>query len=219
MHDKSTLVKPTLFAILLGAAPALSADDAWYVGLNGAFTDLDVSSLDVDLPQAGAGRASIDTDSGYGFGFSFGRELAEHWRVELEYNYRSNDVSSISLPAGEPISEGDYASTILAGNVHYLFRDAGDTWRPYLGAGFGWITEVDLDLRDGDANESFSGDGTAWQVMGGVSYRPSDNWRIDFEARYLGSSDITLDPEAGAVGSIRADYSLYSIGASLKYAF
>jgi hypothetical protein len=48
MHDKSTLVKPTVFAILLSAAPALSADDAWYVGLNGAFTDLDVSSLDVD---------------------------------------------------------------------------------------------------------------------------------------------------------------------------
>ena len=56
--------------------------------------------------------------------------------------------------------------------------------------------------------------------MAGISYQPSENWSIDFEARYLTASDIDMDVEQGRYGGrITADYDVFSLGAVARYRF
>jgi len=207
-------------ALVMLVAPAAPAEDRWYADVTGGITFLDVSSLDVDLDDGAVGRADLDSDNGFGFGGALGREIADTWRVEAELMYRTNEHSALDLPDGRSLTEGDYSSLIVSANGFYLFGDRTSSLRPFVGVGLGWIQEIDVDFEEGGVESSFSGDGLAWSVMGGVSWRPSDRWSVDLEARYLGAWDLTMDGEEGPVGGrVKADYRLFSVGAGLTVRF
>ena len=166
------------------------------------------------------GSAPVDADSGYTMGAVFGREFGGRWRVEGEFRYRTNEFASVDLPDGSRITDGDFSSGALGVNGYWLFGEVDAAWRPFVGAGLAWMQEIDLDLADDPVNGSYSGDGTAWQLMGGVTWAPSDRWRFDFEARYLDAGSVTMDSERGALGGrIDADYSLFEVTAEATYRF
>jgi opacity protein-like surface antigen len=220
MHLMRTTLTTTALALTLVAAPSVQADDRWYVDVTGAITFLDVSSVDVDLDDGTFGTADLDSDTGFAFGGAFGREIDDRWRVEAELMYRTNDHEALTLPDGRVLTEGDYSSLIVSANGYYLFGDPSSAWRPFVGVGAGWIQEIDIDFEEAGVESSFSGDGFAWQAMAGVSWRASDRWSFDLEARYLGAGDIDMDGEEGPVGGrMTADYSLFSvaIGASVRF--
>jgi outer membrane autotransporter protein len=197
----------------------VQADDAWYGGVTLGLTNNGVSSVELDTGIVN-GPASIDTDLGYTAGLVLGREFGGRWRVEGEFRYRTNQLDSVDLPGGGRITDGDYSSGALGVNGYYLFGDVGAKWRPFLGAGIAWMEEIDMDLEDDPINESYSGDGTAWQLMGGMSWNVSSRWSIDFEARYLDAGSISMDAENDAsTGRIKADYNLFEVTAEATYRF
>lgn len=196
-----------------------AADDRWYVGATGGFTSNPVSTLDFDSDGL-EGRGSADADTGYTMGAVFGREFDGRWRLEGEFRYRTNEFASVDLPGGSRIDEGDFSSGALGLNAYWLFGDPSSAWRPFVGAGMAWMEEIDLDLAQSPVNGSYSGDGTAWQVMGGVSWMLSERWNLDFEARYLDAGSVTMDAERGALGGrIAADYSLFEVTADISWRY
>ena len=197
----------------------VQADNDWYLGVTLGLTNNGVSSVDLDTGVLD-GVASIDTDNGYTAGLVVGREFADHWRVEGEFRYRTNQLDSVDLPDSSRISDGDYSSGALGVNGYYLFGESDAKWRPFLGAGFAWMEEIDMDLEGDPINESYSGDGTAWQLMGGVSWNISSRWSVDFEARYLDAGSITMDAEKdSSAGRIKADYDLFELTAEATWRF
>jgi opacity protein-like surface antigen len=201
------------------AATSLHADNDWYVGATGGITSNGVSSLDVMTDDL-SGRASADADNGYTMGAVFGREFDGRWRLEGEFRYRTNEFASVDLPDGSRITNGDFSSGALGVNAYWLFGDTNANWRPFIGAGLAWMQEIDLDLAEDPVNGSYSGDGTAWQAMGGVTWALNDRWNFDFEARYLDAGSVSMDSERGDLdGRIDADYSLFEVTAEATFRF
>jgi opacity protein-like surface antigen len=221
-NRKNLTLKSTELAVMLGALMATGvalAEDRWYVGATTGFTNNGVSSLDISADGLD-GQATANADNGYTLGAVFGREFDDRWRLEGEFRYRTNELSSVDLPGGGSISDGDFSSAAIGLNGYWLFGEANSTWRPFVGAGVAWMQEIDLDLAEAPINGSYSGDGTAWQLMGGVNWRLSDRWGIDFEARYLDAGNVTMDAERGPLGgSIQADYSVFEVTAKANWRF
>ncbi len=217
-HTKKRSVALVFLGLCLVSGAAI-AEDSWYVGAVAGFTGNSVSSLEMDTDGI-EGRASADADNGYTMGAVFGRDFGGQWRLEGEFRYRTNEFASVDLPDGSLIGDGDFSSGALGLNGYWFFREVSDTWRPFVGAGLAWMQEIDLDLAEPPVNGSYSGDGTAWQLMGGVAWMPSEKWSLDFEVRYLDAGSVTMDAERGNLkGRIGADYSLFEVTADLSWRF
>ena len=220
--NKQRVLKRASQVAVLGAcmvASAAIAEDRWYVGATAGLVTNDASSLNLDV-EGLDGRAAADTDNGYTMGAVFGREFDGRWRLEGEFRYRTNEFASVDLPDGSRIGNGDFSSGALGLNGYWLFGDTDASWRPFVGAGLAWMQEIDLDLADDPVNGSYSGDGTAWQLMAGASWMFSDRWSLDLEARYLDAGNVTMDAERGPLaGRIEADYSVLEFTAEATWRF
>lgn len=109
---------------------------------------------------------------------------------------------------------GDYASVAVTGNAIYSFTTSG-AWRPYVGAGLGFLQEIDADLQPaiGEVNDRGA---FAYQVLGGVGYRLSDAIELTLEGRYLGTSGVELE---GGGQSFEADYDHMGVLFGLRWQF
>lgn len=190
---RSLLLTTSLLAITPMAA---AADGTYYAKLFGGFSDLQTDTLGF-----GGTVTDADFDAGGVFGGAVGFDYAgSPWRAELEYSYRSSDVTPPSTVGGA----GDIASTTLMVNGVYTFG-AGGSWTPYAGAGIGVLTEVDLDIGSGPAAGEYEDSGVfAVQIMVGAEYTVSDRVGLFGELRYLTAGPQTLESDAGA--RIETDY-------------
>ena len=145
-------------------------------------------------------------DGGFLAGAAIGYRLSNHWRLEAEYTYRTNDVDSFESGGTTLADGGDYASTSLLLNVLYDF----DTdWRldPYVGVGFGTATEIDIDLEGPTfpQEQSFSGESPAAQFMIGGRGRWTDSLDYFVEGRFYRAFDPDLGGEGNA-GNVESEY-------------
>jgi opacity protein-like surface antigen len=215
-------VKPIgvlLVACSLTAIENVAAEDMWYAGVTAGFTETGVSSLFTELDGLN-GRAKVSASSGFTTGAVLGREFDDRWRLEGEFRYRTNALDSVNLSTGERISDGDFSSGALGVNAYWLFGDDSARWRPFVGAGLAWMQEIDIDLESDPVNGSYSGDGTAWQLMGGVNWAFNERWSLDLEARYLDAGSIRMVAEKDALaGNVIADYAIFELTADLIWRF
>ncbi len=180
-----------LVPILAALAAHAHAQDGFYVeGFGGASA---IADTELDFGATSPEEAfSAGPVAGGAVGFDY---AGSPWRSELEFTYRS---------AGPDDLDGDFASTALAVNGYYEFGAAGAV-RPYLGAGLGYVTEIDLDVEGGpDAGEYADRGGALWQAMAGIRFPVSDRLTVAGELRYFDAGRRTLDGDAG---SVRAEYS------------
>ncbi len=186
------MIRSLLAALALAtlATPALSQDGFYVEGFAGGSF---LSDTDLDFDAASPGEAfSAGPIAGGAVGFDYANSP---WRSELEFAYRSGDADELT---------GDFASTVLALNGYYEVVGAGAA-RPYLGAGLGYVTEIDFDVEGGAGAGEYSDRGGAlWQVMAGVRYPLSDSLTVAGELRYFDAGSRTLD---GGARSLKADYS------------
>jgi hypothetical protein len=72
-------------------------------------------------------------------------------------------------------------------------------FRPYVGAGLGYVQEIDIDLKNvGGVETSYSQDGEiAYQLIAGTSYGLTENWDLTADVRYMRVDSINLKREAG----------------------
>ncbi|MEM1202568.1 MAG: OmpW family outer membrane protein [Acidobacteriota bacterium] len=189
-------------ALLLG--PSAGADDRYLKAVFGAGNLDDGGSLAVDDPRF-VGDAEADYGTGFASGLAFGAHLSPRWVVEGEYLYRTSDFDRAVFADGETFEDGNYASVVLSGSVYYLFGDDDDRLRPYVGAGLGWIQEVDVDFERGGEEISFETDDFGVQGMVGLRWRLGEKFLLDLQGRWLSASDITMEAEEGD-GRVIADY-------------
>ncbi|MEM7295481.1 MAG: outer membrane beta-barrel protein [Pseudomonadota bacterium] len=207
----ATLVNLTcaiaLALTLGGQAQADSAGGGYYVELFGG------SSSIADTALSGA----VVGTSGFGGGQAFGGAVGYAYggtplRAELEYTYRNGEAD------GAAGVTGDYASTIVALNGYYDFRPIGGAGVvPYIGAGFGYITEIDFDVAGGAAPGEYSErGGFGYQLMLGAAYPVSDRWSLTAEVRYFDAGSQTL---TSTTGSLSAEYQTLDIalGTALRF--
>ena len=117
--------------------------------------------------------------------------------------------------------DGNIASNVFFVNAYYpLYQQR--SWRIYLGAGVGWVQELDIDLEEGSLERSYSGDGDlAYQLIGQVEYQLSSGVSVAGELRWSDVGSPSLDgEEGGALGIVdNFDYTPVSFGLSLQYRF
>ena len=209
------LIAIVAIAITMTTTPVLAGER--YLKLVAGIGDLDDGgSLDIDDP-----RFSEAIDSSYDLGFrsglAFGWRLNDSFTFELEYLYSTNDLDEVVFADGQRFSEGNYASVVISANGYYFFR-AGQSFRPYVGAGLGWVQEVDIDFEENGEEISFETDDFGFQVMAGLLWDIGDRWSFDLQARYLTVSDLEMVAEEGS-GLVTADYEPLSLLAGLSYRF
>ena len=165
---------------------------------------------DTDVRGAVTGQASFE--AGPIFGAALGYDAGDRWlRPEIEFAYRSGDADA--FVGG---TAGDFASTTLMINGYHDFDRVG-AWTPYVGAGVGYVTEIDFDISGGIAAGEYNDrGGFAWQAMAGAGYAVSDRIGLSGELRYFDAGSRTLtDP----VNTITADYATFEVVLGVRYRF
>jgi len=131
---------------------------AWYIRPEGGWTSLNsttgrVSGVEFTGPNGGGfttpgtGNPEKNFNSGFNVGARGGYQWGP-WRGELEYSYRNNESSSVTLPQFGFTTSGSHASgesttnTIMANGI-YDFGTWGWNWwvpvTPHIGAGIGGV--------------------------------------------------------------------------------
>lgn len=211
----------SLFALLAGlccAGTSAASDPGWYAGAVFGTTGQAKQSLRFDGGASESGNARFGSDflAGGTAGYAFGNG----WRVEGEFVYQSVARDNMPFAAPDLQGDGNYASTSLAVNALYDFNLFGSPRaRTYVGAGLVLLTEVDIDFETSSGERSFSGDGTAFQLLAGVRYDLGERWYLDLGWRQLYGADLTLDGEGATAGRVRGDYEPWAVtlGAGLRF--
>lgn len=214
-----SLLALTIASFLYTANSALANEGEWYLRANTGLSLMDDTRGQSQSVGSIDGSTKVELDDGFFAGMAVGYRYGPNWAAEISWDYRSND-SETTLADGTEFIDGNYASNIFYLNGLYHFT-ARESWEPYVGAGVGWIEEIDIDLENAGGEISYSGNGDfGLQVFAGVNYLIDDNWAINGEVRYGDFDDIDLDGEAGATGKIESlDYapSTLQIGALYRF--
>jgi len=218
----SSFTKPfvlALFAALSTTAvlPVMAQDRAGlYVSAYGGSSSLASTSLSesrTSLPTL-TGQAAFG--SGSAFGGAWGYRYGNGWAAELAWDYRSHAVKRIG---STPVT-GDFASTTAFVNGYYRFQKVGSV-RPFVGAGLGYVTEMDMDLsRNGATQEYTRRGGLAVQAVVGGEVDVTDRWSVSADLRWsrMGSKSFTSTDAQAALGG-QPKYQPTSIQLGVTYRF
>jgi len=213
---------------------------AWYFGGETGWTILEdqtgtLTSVGVVPPRGtiAAGNASLGQsfNDGLSAGVRAGYEWGP-WRVEEEFRFTENPLTSISLGPSTFLPTGTSARVGGARDAYALMTNAiydfnvGWALTPHLGAGVGAVT-----LHDSISPKPFSlfGPGAGgrhissssttefgYQGIAGVRYNINPSLAFDLDYRYLATSDPTF---RSVFGPYTSGYSTHSLIASLSVRF
>lgn len=180
------------------------------------------TAADLSFPSEGfldATSGDVSPGTGFWTGASFGWDLNERWALELAWDYRSNENDEASFDNGQTYEEGNLASSIVYLNALYHFRKPDRKLTPYVGAGLGWVEEVDVDFELDGIEQSFSSSSVAWQLIGGLEMPLSKRWKWFAEARYgqTGSEDLEQELGDGILRGIDQSALSLSAGVTLRF--
>jgi opacity protein-like surface antigen len=216
----SVVAKTALVIACLISSGPLWAQGNYYLKPHAGFS----MAQDNDFGQngvAGAGATGDGSyDGGFATGLAFGYRYGNGFSAEIDWEYRRNDIDSVVFSDGTRFSKGDLASNIVSLNVYYTFAEAFGKVRPFIGAGIGWVEEVDLDLESGGVENSYSSDGDiAWRLMAGLETPLAQNWRLQGEVRYTRVAGVDLEQESGTGRITDLDYDTWTVGIGVIYDF
>ena len=198
---------------------SLADTDGWFLRAHGGYSQLSDIDADTSGIVSEPAGADISIDGGFTAGAGVGYRYNQRWAVELAWEYRSNE-SETDLVGFENYPDGNLASNTFFLNGYYHFARSG-RWDPYLGAGLGWLQEIDIDLEGNGPERSYSGDGdTGFQVFAGANYEIAERWLLQGEVRYTAFTDLDLEAESGAQGDISSlDYEPLTLQFGVMYRF
>jgi Outer membrane protein beta-barrel domain len=152
-YSTKSLVCASLAGLSMMATLPVAAQDqsGLYVSAYGGSSSLASTSLTESRTSLSTLTGKGSFGSGIGLGGAFGYRYGNGWAAELAWDYRSHDVKRIG---GTPV-QGDFASTTAFINGYYRFQKLGIV-RPFVGAGLGYVTEIDMDLSRGGSEQEYS---------------------------------------------------------------
>ncbi len=163
-----------------------------------AVTGVDLELVDIDAVK----RDELDTDLGGTAALAIGVHLSPSWDIELE---AGRTDSSGEIPAFGTFAEfdADFSWTAFMVNARYR-PHPGHPWGPYMGAGLGYATAVELDLRRaGEGPIGIDGrDSAAVQLFLGAERTLSASVLGFAELRYFRSLDSESESYRGVVNGV-----------------
>jgi opacity protein-like surface antigen len=214
-----------LFATLsCDAALAQVEPKGLYITLYGQYSRIGSSSLSESGPLGAGNGLRAEFGSGAGLGADIGWRYGNGWAAEVEWNYRRHDLKSLSGGSGgasPTVTEGDFASSILFINGFRRFPSALGGWTPYVGAGVGWVQEIDFDLNSAGTDRAWSKQGKiGLQLIAGAEIPMNKDWRLTADVRMLRLGSVELPAEEGATGRLsKPDYNPVSVQLGLRRMF
>ena len=172
--------------------------------------------------SAGLGTGlRADFKSGMGFGGDIGFRYGNGWAAEFEWNYRRHDLKALRKAGNTLVTDGDYASNILFVNGVRRFVSTNGGWTPYVGAGLGWVQEIDFDLNSGSTERAWSKQGKfGVQLIGGTEIPLGTHWRLAADVRMLRVGGVELPAEEGVTGRLtKPRYNPVSVQLGLRRMF
>lgn len=162
-----------------------------------------------------------DFKSGTGFGGDIGFRYGNGWAAEFEWNYRRHELRNLHKTGTTGVTDGDYASNIIFINGLRRFVSPSGGWTPYVGAGLGWVQEIDFDLNSGSTERAWSTQGRLGvQMIGGTEIPLGKDWRLAADIRVLRVGGVTLPAEQGVTGSLaKPKYNPVSVQLGLRRMF
>ncbi len=217
-HPIKSLVCAALAGVSMMATLPVAAQDrpGLYLSVYGGSSSLATTSLSESRSSSSTLTGKGSFGGGNGLGGAFGYRYGNGWAAELAWDYRSHDVKRIG---GTPV-QGDFASTTAFINGYYRFQKVG-MLRPFVGAGVGYVTEIDLDLkRDGSAKEYSRRGGLAVQAIVGGEVELTDRWSLNADLRWsqMGSGSFKAT-SSGASLSGKPKYQPASVNLGVTYRF
>lgn len=217
-HSTKSLVCASLAGLSMMATLPVVAQDrsGLYVTAYGGSSSLASTNLSesrTSLPTL-TGKGSFG--SGIGLGGAFGYRYGNGWAAEVAWDYRGHDVKRI----GGTAVQGDFASTTAFINGYHRFQKVGPV-RPFVGAGLGYVTEIDMDLRrDGSEQEYSRRGGLAIQAIVGGEVELTDRWSLSADLRWsqMGSGSFK-STSAGATLGGKPKYQPTSVNLGMSYRF
>lgn len=206
------------------AALAQSEPKGFYVTIYGQQSNIGSSSSWTESGAQGAGTGlRAEFGSGLGFGGDFGYRYGNGWAAEVEWNYRRHSLDTLSQGGTNVARDGDFASNTLLINGLRRFPTTS-AWTPYLGAGIGWVQEIDIDIKPsaGGAERGYSTSGKfAAQIIAGVEYALTPQWRLTADARWLRVGSVQMDNSVGNPGGSAGPlkYNPVSVQIGVRYSF
>lgn len=223
-------MKSKIFYTLLGAsllsfsAPVIAEDSnkgRFYGKLYGGANFLGDKSFNQSGIAATDATGDASYDTGMMAGAAAGYFLTNNIAAEIAWDYRRNESDSYTFSDGTNFKDGDFASNIFFLNGYYHFDAVKQSkFKPYVGAGLGYVQEIDVDLENGGVEQSYSSDGeVAAQLIAGTSYALTKNFDLTADVRYVRAWDMDLEQEngSGKIKDIDYDPVTLSIGAVYKF--
>lgn len=204
-------------AALSLAAPAVAQDrPGLYISAYGGASSLASTSVTESRPSQATITGKTSFGSGTGAGGAVGYRYGNGWAAELAWDYRSHKLQRI----GDTPVTGEFASTVAFVNGYYRFAKLGGV-RPFIGAGLGYVTEVDMDLGRNGSDHEYSGrGGLATQVMVGGEVDLSDRWSLSADLRWSQMGKRRLSStQGGSTLQDRPTYQPTSLNVGLTYRF
>ena len=185
---KKIVISLATLTVLTAPISSMAADDSFYLKANvgiGMVLDTDIDNI-----QNSGETAKITYDSGFVGSLAAGYDFANPLRMEVELLRQKNDLELTSYNNGYgSFNDGDLKTHSLMVNGFYDV-DTGSSWTPFVGAGIGMSK---LDINDPGFQESDSDEVFTYQLIGGVAYAVNEDWSIDAQYRFMGTSDATID--------------------------
>jgi outer membrane protein W len=182
---------------ILASMPAVAQDrSGLYVSAYGGSSSLASTSLTESRTSLSTLTGKGSFGSGSGLGGAFGYRYGNGWAAELAWDYRSLEIKRLG---GSPVVR-DFASTTAFINGYYRFEKLGIV-RPFVGAGLGYVTEMDMDLnRDGSEQEYSRRGGVAVQAIVGGEMELTDQWSVSTDLRWseMGSGSFQSSNSSGS---------------------
>jgi outer membrane protein len=191
----------------------------YYATIYAQASRLGSTSFDESSGVLGAGLTA-KFDAGLGFGGDIGFRYGNGWAAEVEWNYRRHDLKSLS-GSTTTVNDGDFASNIFFVNGLRRFPGTSGRWTPYIGAGIGWVQEIDFDLNSGGTDRAWSKQGKiGLQLIAGAEIPMSKDWRLTADFRMLRLGSVELPAEEGVTGRLsKPDYNPVSVQLGLRRMF
>jgi outer membrane protein OmpA-like peptidoglycan-associated protein len=195
MNMKNYLLGAAAAVVLTGAANAGFERDGWYVGLEGAYVNVEDTAVTV---TASGGNRALDLDNGWGVLGTVGYALSDsNWRLEGELGYRFNDgnaiitscagITAIVCTSNVPeLSEWSYMV-----NAVYDFKFSSERFGFSLGAGLG-MDNPRLEFVGSSPALNSSNWQFAAQGIFGATYRLTQHWDLTANYRYMYIEDAEL---------------------------
>lgn len=187
---------------------------------------------------------NTDFKSGYALRSAIGYGYGSGFRGELEFAWRRNKVSSHdSVAVGGGVIDSEDAGVLITGSGNlgasvgaivadgrgkstswsfmangYYDIDTGSAVTPYVGAGIGYASTKVRFNPSGVAIADDKDGSLAWQLIGGLSYRLSDNTELYTDYRYFdgGSAKIALDL---LPGELSVDNKSHNLFVGIRFSF